>query len=178
MVGQSRDGSRPAVIPSRVPRSTSRSFNLPCQVGPTKLGDRLSHSGPRMCCHLERAQFLSPTFPCLSPTLRLSALALFGSAASGDPIIRERDLGSRLFFRLYYLSTRGRLHSDSLLPSPAPCAFLSMTSGILQVRSCGCVFCSLPSGSPCYYCRTPSHRLEGLLPLLPASGPTRAQVTM
>jgi hypothetical protein len=51
------------------------------------------------CCDLERARFLSPSylagFP-FSPTLRLSALALFGSAASGDPIIRERDLGSRL----------------------------------------------------------------------------------
>jgi hypothetical protein len=134
----------------------------------------------RVLAILSEPNFCRPPFPTLPP-FACPALALFWSAASGNLIIRERDLGSRYFFRVYYLSTRGKLYSGFpfTVPSPAPCALLSMTSGILQVSSSDYIFSVLLlSGSPRCDCRTHSHRPEGLLPLLPGSGPTRAQITM
>jgi hypothetical protein len=71
---------------------------------------------------LSEPNFCSPLpFPTLPP-FACPALALFWSAASGNLIIRERDLGSRYFFRVYYLSTRGKLYSGFpfTVPSPAP----------------------------------------------------------
>ena len=44
-----RDASRPTVYPSAQQHGiTSRSFTLPCPVGPTQLGDQLSYSGARV----------------------------------------------------------------------------------------------------------------------------------
>ncbi len=60
-----RDASRPALTPCTAARHDSRSFTLPCQAGPTKLGDRLSHYGPRVCSR----SCASPTSVTLLPSL-------------------------------------------------------------------------------------------------------------
>jgi len=145
-----RDASRPAVL---FPPCTAAWHDF--EVFYSSLSGRSHQVGRsvftfrrlRVLAILSEPNFCPPPFSTLSP-FACPALAPFWSAASGNLIIRERDLGSRYSFRVYYLSSRGRLYSGFpfTVPSPAPCAFLSMTSGILQVSSSNYIFCSAPLG--------------------------------
>jgi hypothetical protein len=63
---------------STAARHGSRSFTLPCQAGPTKSGDRLSHYGPRVCsrsCASPTSVTLLPS-PTLPPSLARTSTIL------------------------------------------------------------------------------------------------------